>query len=136
MKRNPSGTRVVVFSVLLAALGGCDELWSQTRNMTQPVADQEPVADHVITEQVVHKLDKELFLREGMIRVDTRAGTVLLSGYVACEDDRNRAEELVGSVAGVKSIQSTISVLQLEPGCLPASGSLPEETRSDLYLSI
>lgn len=90
----------------------------------------------IVTAKARKKTPAAASVREGMIRVDARAGTVRLSGYVACEDDRSRAEALVGSVAGVKVIQNNISVLQLEPGCLPASGLWPEEKRSDRFLSI
>jgi hyperosmotically inducible protein len=68
------------------------------------------VEDSVITAKVKAALLKDLKTKSFAVSVETRNGTVLLSGFVDDEGQVKRAAEIAGSVQGVVSVKSGLAV--------------------------
>lgn len=68
------------------------------------------VDDAAITAQIKAAMLSEPGLSTVEIGVDTRGGVVSLSGTVATERDRKRAEELAASVPRVKDVENHLVV--------------------------
>jgi hypothetical protein len=70
----------------------------------------EYVDDSVITTKVKSLLAADDFLKSFQISVETYQGTVQLSGFVNAQKAVNKADEIVRSVKGVKSIKNDLIV--------------------------
>jgi hyperosmotically inducible protein len=68
------------------------------------------VEDSVITAKVKAALLKDLKTRSFSVSVETRNGTVLLSGFVDDEGQVKRAVEIAGGVQGVVSVKNGLAV--------------------------
>lgn len=68
------------------------------------------VSDSVITTKAKAKLLAEESLKSLKISVETYKGEVILSGFVANETMKAKAEQVVASVEGVKSIKNGLVV--------------------------
>ena len=68
------------------------------------------VSDSVITTKAKAKLLAEESLKSLKISVETYKGEVILSGFVANETMKSKAEQVVASVEGVKSIKNGLVV--------------------------
>lgn len=88
---------------LIAALSAC--AGSQTKESTGEILD-----DSVITVKVKSALLAEKNVDIATISVETFKGRVLLAGYVKSPDERQRAEGIARSVAGVKAVNNTLQV--------------------------
>ena len=70
----------------------------------------EYVDDSVITTKVKTLLAKDDFLKSFKISVETRKGTVQLSGFVASQDAVDKAGQIARGVGGVKSVRNDLIV--------------------------
>ena len=94
-----SATRVVCIAGLLSLSSGCGGGLSD--------------------EQIVAEIDRQLvnspMLGGADIDVSSRGGVVTLSGVVASEEQRARAESLASGVEGVDSVESQLEVASVAP---------------------
>lgn len=88
---------------LVAALGACSKQGEQSTT-------GQYVDDATVTAKVKADLVKDDTVKASEIKVETTAGVVQLSGFVASEDARQRAEQLAQSIEGVKSVRNDIAV--------------------------
>ena len=65
-------------------------------------------SDSVITSKIKGKLLKDEGLKSLKISVETHQGIVLLSGFVATEDQIQQAEKIAASTEGVKSVKNSL----------------------------
>jgi osmotically-inducible protein OsmY len=70
----------------------------------------ERVSDATISESVSKRLDAEPTLAASDIRVATENGMVTIDGRVAGQDQRDEAERIARSTAGVKSVANLIEI--------------------------
>ena len=70
------------------------------------------VDDAAITAQVKSAIMAEPGLKSTNINVDTKDGTVTLTGTVASAPLKDRAKEVASSVTGVKSVQDNLTTTQ------------------------
>ena len=68
------------------------------------------IDDSTITAKVKSALIDSSDTKADDIKVETRGGVVQLSGYVANEAQKSAATKVAQSVAGVKSVNNSISV--------------------------
>ena len=79
---------------------------------TDPRSAGEMIDDGVITAKVKAKLVEEPHIRAFNVDVDTLGGEVTLSGYVASEEQAERAMTLA---AGVHGVAKVVSQLKIKP---------------------
>jgi len=65
-------------------------------------------SDSVITSKIKGKLLKDEGLKSLKISVETHQGVVLLSGFVATENQIQQAEEIAAGTKGVKSVKNSL----------------------------
>jgi osmotically-inducible protein OsmY len=92
---------VLFFSLILAGFLGC--AGSEQKESTGEFID-----DAAITAKVKAAIFKDPELKVTRINVDTFKGQVQLSGFVASEAERRRAEEVARSVDGVKAVRNDL----------------------------
>ena len=68
------------------------------------------VDDSVITTKVKALLAEDDFLKSFKISVETRKGTVQLSGFVASQQAVDKAGQIARGVGGVKSVRNDLIV--------------------------
>ena len=68
------------------------------------------IDDTTITAKVKTALIDSSETKAGDIKVETRGGVVLLSGYVANQAQKDAATKVAKSVEGVKSVTNSISI--------------------------
>jgi osmotically-inducible protein OsmY len=68
------------------------------------------VDDSVITTKVKTLLAADDFLKSFKISVETRKGTVQLSGFVDSQNAVNKADEITRGVKGVRSVNNSLIV--------------------------
>jgi osmotically-inducible protein OsmY len=95
--------RFLVLLVLIAAFAACTS--TSTRESTGEYVD-----DSVITTKVKSLLAADDFLKSFQIGVETYQGTVQLSGFVNSQKAVDKADEIVKSVNGVKSLKNNLIV--------------------------
>lgn len=101
-----SGLTITVVGMLALSLGftGC----VTPTHYDPDLADQ--IKDRGISYRVDSALEKETLFRCSGIRVETLEGVVNLRGLVDSQEQMDRAGELAGEVAGVKSVTNNIKV--------------------------
>jgi osmotically-inducible protein OsmY len=92
---------VFFFSLILLAFVGC--AGGEKSRSTGQVID-----DTSVTARVKNALLKEPGIKATDINVDTYAGQVQLSGFVASEAERRKAAEIARKVEGVKAVRNDI----------------------------
>jgi hyperosmotically inducible protein len=65
-------------------------------------------SDSVITSKVKGKMLKDEGLKSLKVSVETHQGVVLLSGFVATEDQIQQAEKIAAETEGVKSVKNSL----------------------------
>ena len=107
-KRLPSSTprphRMLAFiagATLVAALAGCAGAGVKTGQY---------IDDSAITTKVKTALLNAENLRSTDISVNTRGGTVQLSGFAHSETEKHRAEVLARDIEGVRAVSNAIQV--------------------------
>jgi osmotically-inducible protein OsmY len=103
MKKRNIVIHFLVLLMLIATFAAC----ASTR--THESAG-EYVDDSVITTKVKSLLAADDFLKSFQISVETYQGTVQLSGFVNSQKAVDKADEIVRSVKGVKSIKNNLIV--------------------------
>lgn len=103
MKAGLGFVRTFAFpAALIVALAGCAGAGVKTG---------EYIDDSAITTKVKTALLNDKDVHDSMnINVETLKGRVQLAGYVKTPDERQRAEGVARSVAGVKSVSNKIEV--------------------------
>ncbi len=86
------------------------EEYAELKTQTGQKAFKTTMSDSWITTKVKARLMEEESLKSLKISVETHQGEVLISGFVADSDLKNKAEQLVATVAGVKSVKNAIVV--------------------------
>ena len=93
----------LVLMMLIASLVAC-------ASTSQQSGTGEYVDDSVITTKVKSLLAADDFLKSFEISVETYKATVQLSGFVDSQKAIDKAVEIAGGVAGVKSVKNNLSV--------------------------
>ena len=93
----------LVLLMLIATFAACAS--TRTQESTGEFVD-----DSVITTKVKSLLAADDFLKSFQISVETFQGTVQLSGFVNSQQAVNKADEIVRSVKGVKSVKNDLIV--------------------------
>lgn len=86
------------------------EEYAELKTQTSQKAIKGAMSDSWITTKVKARLLEEESLKSLKISVETHKGEVLLSGFVNDSTLKAKAEELVASVEGVKSVKNAIVV--------------------------
>jgi len=68
------------------------------------------VQDSVITAKVKAALLKDPVVKGTSVKVETHRGTVLLSGFVASQQEVQRAAEVAAGIGGVVSVRNGITI--------------------------
>ena len=90
--------------------GGATKADNVDKTKSAAAGAKESTSDTWITTKVKARLLEEEALKSLKISVETHKGEVLLSGFVADSTLKSKAEELVSSVEGVKSVKNAIVV--------------------------
>ncbi|MDO8412389.1 MAG: BON domain-containing protein [Gallionellaceae bacterium] len=88
-----------IFALTLTSIVGCSSTPTQE-------GTGEYVDDAVITTKVKAEILKEPTLNSFEINVETFKGVVQLSGFVATQNDINRAVAVARGIKGVKSVKN------------------------------
>ena len=91
----------IVAALLLTTVVGCAE--TSTHESTGQYVD-----DTALTTKVKAAILDEPTLKVSEINVETYQGKVQLSGFVASQDDINKAVDVARNVAGVKEVNNDI----------------------------
>jgi hyperosmotically inducible protein len=73
------------------------------------LADNKPVSDDVIVDQVRIKLAGDQEVKGGALKVDCKQGVVTLAGTVDSEAARGKAAKLAKKIKGVKDVINNIT---------------------------
>lgn len=84
--------------------------YAELKTKTGQKAIKVAMSDSWITTKVKARLLEEEALKSLKISVETHKGQVLLSGFVSDSTLKSKAEELVSTVEGVKSVKNAIVV--------------------------
>ncbi|MCX5822992.1 MAG: BON domain-containing protein [Deltaproteobacteria bacterium] len=103
MKKRNIGIHFLVLLMLIATFAACAS--TPTRESAGEYVD-----DSVITTKVKSLLAEDDFLKSFQISVETYQGTVQLSGFVNSQKAVDKADEIVRSVKGVRSIKNNLIV--------------------------
>ena len=101
--RRMRGFGIVVLTIVLASAWGCGS--TATRE-----GSGEYVDDSVITAKVKSAIFSDSTLKVNEINVETFKGVVQLSGFVRSQADIDKAVQVAGGVAGVKSVKNDMRV--------------------------
>ena len=118
--------RKETFGIL--ALGAATAL---ALGVAAPGCSNERVSDATISESVSKRLDAEPALAD--IRVETENGMVTIDGRVSGQEQRDEAERIARSTAGVKAVANLIEVggsMSPPPVGAPPAGT-PTANRPD-----
>jgi hyperosmotically inducible periplasmic protein len=74
------------------------------------LADNKPVSDDAIVDQVRIKLAGDQEVKGGALKVDCKQGVVTLAGAVDTEAARGKAAKLAKKVKGVKDVINNLTV--------------------------
>jgi osmotically-inducible protein OsmY len=103
MKRGNFVIHCLVLLMLIATFAACAS--TRTHESTGEYVD-----DSVITTKVKSLLAEDDFFKSFQISVETYKGIVQLSGFVNSRQAVNKADEIVRSVKGVKSVKNNLIV--------------------------
>ena len=103
MKKGSIGIRYFVVLMLMVTFAACASTPKQE-------STGQYVDDSVITSKVKSLLGADDFLKSFAISVETYKGIVQLSGFVDSQSAVNKAGQIAGSVAGVKSVKNNLIV--------------------------
>jgi len=103
MKKRNIVIPFLVLLMLIATFAACAS--TATRGSTGEYVD-----DSVITTKVKSLLAEDDFLKSFQISVESYKGTVQLSGFVNSQKAVDKADEIVRSVKGVRSIKNNLIV--------------------------
>ena len=103
MKKRNIVIHFLVLLMLIAIFAAC--VSTPIRESTGGYVD-----DSVITTQVKSLLAQDDFLKSFQISVESYKGTVQLSGFVNSQKAVDKADEIVRSVKGVRSIKNNLIV--------------------------
>jgi osmotically-inducible protein OsmY len=76
------------------------------------IAAQKPTTDDAIYDFVRRKLASDQIVKGGGLQVDVHQGAVKLSGTVEEPKQKERAAKLAKKIAGVKSVDNQIQVVE------------------------
>ena len=97
-------------SVMLVVLGGCGKVVDTATPSPATTTVGTAVDDTVITTMVKAGLADSMDVRSFDIKVETRKGEVLLSGFVDNQLQIDRAVAVAQAVAGVTSVDNKVSL--------------------------
>jgi osmotically-inducible protein OsmY len=97
--RSLRGIGILVLTILVTLAWGCGS--TATREGTGEYVD-----DSVITTMVKAAIFNDSTLKVNEINVETFKGVVQLSGFVRSQADIDKAVQVAGGVAGVKSVKN------------------------------
>jgi osmotically-inducible protein OsmY len=103
-------SKFVPAAVLVLALAGQVALQSGCAATRTKESSGEFVDDSAVTTKVKAAFVKDDTVKSRDITVETFKGVVQLSGFVNTIAEKDRAEALASSVAGVKSVQNNLQV--------------------------
>ena len=101
--RRMKGFGIVLLTIVLASAWGCGSTAKQE-------GTGEYVDDSVITAKVKSAILGDSTLKVNEINVETFKGVVQLSGFVRSQADIDKAVQVAGGVAGVKSVKNDMRI--------------------------
>ena len=101
--RRMRGFGILVLTIVLASVWGCGSTAKQE-------GTGEYVDDSVITAKVKSAILGDSTLKVNEINVETFKGVVQLSGFVRSQADIDKAVQVAGGVAGVKSVKNDMRI--------------------------
>ncbi|MFZ2307192.1 MAG: BON domain-containing protein [Rhodoferax sp.] len=95
-------------SLLVASLAGCGKTDDTAAKAVPTTTVGTDIDDSVVTSSVKAALLADPDVKSFDLKVETRKGEVLLSGFVDSQAQMDRATAVTHSVSGVKSIQNNL----------------------------
>jgi hyperosmotically inducible protein len=123
---------ILVLCLALGFMAGCNENSSraeQDRNNPNKVGTTEARSDTVITAEVKAKITDDELLDNTDVSTETQNGIVTLTGTVATEAQKARAEEIAKGTQGVVAVNNT---LELKPSESSSLKEKSDEAKGDL----
>src|SRR6266850_455514 len=96
-------TRVTTIVAIVA-------LWLVATSTNAQQRPPQSEADGAVATEIEHRLTRDRQVDAQTIDIDVRGGVVTLSGRVAAEDAKQRAEALAAAVPGVSKVHNEIAV--------------------------
>ena len=113
MTRNPLGLRLVsttLAGVMMIYMAGCSKTEDSAIAPASSTTIGTEVDDGLLTTRVKAALFDNIDIKSLDLKVETRKGEVLLSGYVDNQDQMEHAIAIVRSVPGVASVNNSVSL--------------------------
>ena len=113
MTRNPLGLRLVsttLAGVMMLYMAGCSKTEDPALAPASSTTIGTEVDDGLLTTRVKAALFDNIDIKSLDLKVETRKGEVLLSGYVDNQDQMEHAIAIVRSVPGVASVNNSVSL--------------------------
>lgn len=113
MTRNPLGLRLVsttLAGVMMIYMAGCSKTEDSAIAPAPSTTIGTDVDDGLLTTRVKAALLDNIDIKSLDLKVETRKGEVLLSGYVANQEQMEHAIAIVRSVPGVVSVNNSVSL--------------------------
>lgn len=89
------------------AMVASTEATSSPENVMNPAT---PPSDEVLSEQIKAAIKADPLLDGQSIQVEAKAGTVILRGEVASDQQLNHALDLAGAIPGVRAVENAMLV--------------------------
>src|SRR5438128_1838801 len=108
---------VVLFLTTLSFVSACSRVKEGNQNKTPPGGDCSNAVDSALVADVKTEFSKKLRNKvPDLIKVDTKAGVVTLTGTLNFDGTRKYAGEIAKGVRCVKDVVNKIEI-KPEPGC-------------------
>ncbi|MCI0618994.1 BON domain-containing protein [bacterium] len=103
---------ILVFCLAVGFMAGCNENSSRAEQKENPnqVGTKENRSDTAITAELKGKITDDDLLNHTDISVDTKNGVVALTGTIATDAQKARAEELAKNTTGVVSVNNQLGI--------------------------
>ncbi|PUE11782.1 transporter [Limnohabitans sp. T6-5] len=99
-----------VTGILAVSLAACGKSADSTSSPEANTSLGNEIDDALITTRVKAALMTDLQLKSNDVKVETRKGEVLLSGFVENQSQLDEAMRMTRAVEGVKSIQNNVAI--------------------------
>jgi len=109
---NPLGLRILtttIAGVMTISMVACDKAPDSTGAPAPSITVGTEIDDGVVTTRVKSALLADADIKGFDIKVETRKGEVMLSGFVGNQTQIDRAMTLVATLEGVKSVDNKLS---------------------------
>lgn len=99
----------------------------ETKQVERAAEAGKPLSDPGLTQIVKSALQSESSLNARKIDVENRNGEITLHGTVGSDEQREKAERIVGAVGGVRSVANNLTVdATASAGATPGSSTVEQ----------